>query len=59
MLENTGRYSNFVAVESNESQLDEFRKQIETKHESGQWNAKIADCLPLATDEKFNCTLRL
>lgn len=35
-----------------------MRKQVIVR-EGGQWNAKIADCLPLATSENFKCTLRI
>ena len=59
MLENADRFSCFVTVEPSESQVEELRKQVETLRGSGQWNAKIADCLPLATAEKFNCILRI
>ena len=59
MLENADRFSCYVTVEPSESQMDELRKQVETLRESSQWNAKIADCLPLATVKKFNCILRI
>ena len=59
MLENADRFSCFVTVEPSESQVEELRKQVETLRGSGQWNAKIADCLPLATAENFNCILRI
>ena len=59
MLEHTERFSSFVSVESSQSQVREFRTQVETLRDSGKWNTKIADCLPLSTAQKFNCKLRI